>query len=106
MKGWLQKKGGSKGGRRNWTRRWFVLTGNGELQYFKDPGDTKEKKAIPLADCSALRMTSHKDKVFCIAFEVSETTSGKGVEKFTHILAADTRTDAEDWFEALRLWFA
>ncbi len=49
--GWLEKKGGqtyvegnvlhkerhfSKGGRRNWKRRWFVLFSDGELHYYTD----------------------------------------------------------------------
>jgi hypothetical protein len=51
--GWLEKKGGetfldevtqeirkernfSKGGRRNWKRRWFVLYADGELAYYAD----------------------------------------------------------------------
>jgi hypothetical protein len=53
--GWLEKKGGdthvdannqivkernwSKGGRRNWKQRWFVLYADGELAYYAEEGD-------------------------------------------------------------------
>ena len=55
-RGWLEKKGGdthidasnvlhkerhySKGGRRNWKRRWFILFGDGQLHYYSaEPAD-------------------------------------------------------------------
>lgn len=34
--GFLLKKGGMRGGRRNWTKRWCVLKSN-SLQFFRDP---------------------------------------------------------------------
>jgi hypothetical protein len=46
MEGWLTKKGHK---RRNWKRRWFVLTGDGEVAYYAKRGAAEPKGTISLA---------------------------------------------------------
>lgn len=46
--GYLDKKGGSKGGRKNWTKRWFVLRQN-KLIYYKRPNESKPRGDIDLS---------------------------------------------------------
>ncbi len=46
MEGWLTKKGHK---RRNWKRRWFVLTADGEVAYYAKRGAAEPKGTISLA---------------------------------------------------------
>ena len=48
--GCMLKKGGSRGGRRNWQKRWFVLDpSGGRLRYFEDNKLNKESGQVRLA---------------------------------------------------------
>lgn len=55
--GWLHKKGGAFGGRRNWGKRWFKLTAEG-LSYYKSPTDDKKRGAVEL-DGASVRAEPH-----------------------------------------------
>ena len=99
MSGYLWKKGGSKRAsdgsplkmftRRNWKRRFFLLDGpTGALCYYE-----KEDDAGVIAPLGSLPLTE------CIVQEIKLNAPGR--EGFK--AAADTRSDLEEWCEAISL---
>jgi hypothetical protein len=99
LKGWLSKKGGTKGGRRNWTERYFVLRGE-TLTYYLSEGSSGEgeemKGEITLLNCAiALRQDSEDAKRhfrFCIV----DKEAGISRE-----LSAKSQDQLQLWFQTL-----
>jgi hypothetical protein len=48
MSGWLEKEAGTHS---KWDRRWFTLTGNGQLQYYLDPSLSELRGSFELPKC-------------------------------------------------------
>ena len=108
MSGYLYKKGGSKRGmdgspmktftRRNWKRRYFLLDGpTGMLCYYEkeeDAGVIPPLGHLPLPECEVAEIR-HKTYKNCVQI------NAPGREGFK--AAADTRSDLEDWCEAISL---
>ena len=108
MSGYLWKKGGSKRAsdgsplkmftRRNWKRRFFLLDGpSGALCYYEkedDAGVIPPLGSLPLTEC-IVQETKHKSYKHCVLVDAP------GREGFK--AAADTRSDLEEWCEAISL---
>ncbi|KJE96523.1 cytohesin 1 [Capsaspora owczarzaki ATCC 30864] len=68
--GWLTKQGGRK---KNWRKRWFVLTGNC-LYYFKETADPHPLGIIPLEDLRVRDVSVASKRAHC--FEIYNATDG------------------------------
>ena len=61
--GWVFKKGGQKGHRRNWNERYFKLSGGG-LAYFADREMTQQKGWIDLATLDGTELVKRSSQHF------------------------------------------
>ena len=101
-RGWLTKKGGTKGGtfsRANWNQRYFVIDGEGIMRYYESEKEKKAKKEIALKDCTAFRNVQFRDRMHCLAFELP---SDQGRETF--IASAESAEEAKQWCGLCKLW--
>ena len=101
-RGWLTKKGGTKGGafsRANWNQRYFVIDDQGIMRYYESEKEKKAKKEIVLGDCTAFRNVQFRDRMHCLAFELP---SSQGRETF--IASAESAEDAKEWCTLCKLW--
>jgi hypothetical protein len=79
FQGYLSKKGGSKGGRRNWKKRYFVLTGD-DLRYYENyqafiSKPTQPKGAVGMRNYDKIldsTESSNEAHPFCFVLEASE----------------------------------
>ena len=102
--GWLEKKGGTRGGtfsRTNWNERFFQVDGNGIMRYFESEEDASKgknaKRAIVLKECRAFRIVQYRERNFCLAFELNG-----GSETF--LVSCKTTEEAEAWLEQCNLY--
>ena len=111
-RGWLEKKGGdthidasnvlhkerhySKGGRRNWKARWFIMYADGELAYFnsgpRDDHDTLWHEGEPDAGALKGRMRLLGAAGGCCCWHVR----GEGSDEFLLALPNDSGKDVRD----------
>jgi small GTP-binding protein len=131
-RGWLEKKGGStvvlpdgslkkernlkKGGRRNWTRKFFVLLSNGVLLYYKDEAETAEnyKGFVQTGPgTEALAMTPHfgdgtpasGGTTLEFVISASNSTSEEGEAESTKaslMLRGGDENDRQDWLTIVK----
>jgi hypothetical protein len=109
--GYLSKKGGSDGGRRNWKKRWFFLkhelTQPGEtfqLYYYANEGDDRPKGAIDLTDAEITiteKAKQHKNKSAANNFEFQIMVGG-GSNPRVYEIFADQEAERADWVETLQ----
>jgi len=74
LEGYLEKRGGSKGGRRNWQRRFFVLTDEA-ITYFTPKGELKG--SIPLVLVTEVKNSPIKSRENCFLIEYDCTDMDK-----------------------------
>jgi len=74
LEGWLEKRGGSKGGRRNWQKRYFVLTDE-MVAYFTPKGELKGH--IPLVFVTEVKNSPVKSRENCFSIEYDCTEMSK-----------------------------
>jgi len=86
--GWLVKEGGSF---KSWKKRYFVLK-NGELSYFKNPGEEALGTVSLGGATSGIEITDSKKKPHC--FQIVTPSR-------TYLLSADNDDDRKAWLEAL-----
>lgn len=91
--GFLTKEGAV---RRNWKRRWFVLTAD-TISYYKAEKDTnrdgKDLGTIFLKEVSTVNPTNYKKQQFCLAV---------ATPKRTYYLCADSDAEMAEWQEAIQ----
>ncbi len=102
--GYMHKKGGavnSRGGLRNWKKRWFVLasvdffdTVGYELQYYDSPGGNLKGK-VGLSEIELFVETKSTNKK--IKYEFQILLQNGGVLE----LSCDTEEEREEWIETL-----
>ncbi|EGG13966.1 hypothetical protein DFA_11727 [Cavenderia fasciculata] len=93
--GYLKKKGGGEGGRRNWTTRWCRLKQDGTLSYFKKTKDTKAKGEIKLHQA---KVETHSGKPFGIV--LMSGVSCKGLMR-DYLLMAESKKEQDEWITAI-----
>jgi len=84
--GWLTKEGYK---RKNWKRRWFVLSQDGKLSYYKEAAEAKPLKILNVAGIK-VRKLDHPTKAYC--FELS-------LPKRVFLLCADNNEAVQLWVE-------
>ena len=99
--GWLFKKGGRKGGRKNWKRRYFKFEQE-RLSYYTDETLNRIRGFVPLTDRAMVIDTGnnemHKNKNVKYTFTVLEDRSVPlGLE-----LSADSIATKEAWMESIQ----
>eukprot|EP01132_Coremiostelium_polycephalum_P004244 gene4244-5313_t len=92
--GYLKKKGGGEGGRRNWTTRWFKLKAD-SLSYHKKRKDSKPKGVIKLTQA---RVETHSGKPFGIV--ILSGVNNKNLVR-DYLLMADTKKEQDEWIQIL-----
>lgn len=104
--GFLEKKGGgtSKAGRRNWKKRWFVLTDK-KLMYFTVSGEKKGELSLPRfisAEGANPLPTPEKDQKhpFCFSFRAQNLTK-KGRFVRVLLMEAGSKDVKEEWLRYL-----
>ena len=98
FKGWLHKKGGTGGGRRNWKRRWFELRG-ATLNYFEDDGgEGAPKGMVGLVGCCVEDVPDAKAGRF--QFQISSLHGGAAKEKPRQFYS-DELGECRRWVEVI-----
>jgi hypothetical protein len=98
FKGWLHKKGGTGGGRRNWKRRWFELRG-ATLNYFEgDGGEEAPKGMVGLVGCCVEDVPDAKAGRF--QFQISSLHGGAAKEKPRQFYS-DELGECRRWVEVI-----
>eukprot|EP01133_Synstelium_polycarpum_P019515 gene19515-23378_t len=92
--GFLKKKGGGEGGRRNWTTRWFRLKQD-TLSYYKKRKDAKPKGIVKL---TSARIETHSGKPFGIVLLCGINESNLVRD---YLLMAESKKEQEDWIQAI-----
>lgn len=91
--GFLTKEGAV---RRNWKKRWFVLTADA-ISYYKAEKDVgkkeKELGVFRLTEVSTVNPTNYKKQQFCLAV---------ATPKRTYYMCAETDLDMQAWQEAIQ----
>jgi Endonuclease/Exonuclease/phosphatase family 2/PH domain len=77
--------------RKNWKRRWFVLSVDGFLSYWSSETDLKPINTINVGSCP-IRLYADQSKFNCIAIELP---------KRVFRISADNAEDRQSWYEAL-----
>ncbi|KAJ8603376.1 hypothetical protein CTAYLR_004277 [Chrysophaeum taylorii] len=109
--GGLLKKGGSRGGRRNWSKRWFVLEPRGgRFRYYEDPKLLREAGVVVLLAESEIVVrdpllkgrhapSGGEDSYY---FELHKVTDATGRPRpFPFALRAFTQVEYDDWLRSL-----
>ena len=108
--GWLFKKGGQNGGRRNWRRRYFTIEKN-TLRYFEDADLKVEKGVLKFDDVSSVQVSKRPTRFFsegrgktekeCIIIERADSP---GAPLAPFVLSSDLEQDIPKWHSALHLY--
>jgi hypothetical protein len=127
QRGWLEKKGGqtfvdqanvlrkerhlSKGGRRNWKQRWFVLFSDGELHYYSDEPSQGDALPPEKAWKGSLQLVGVEEPFIgrpCI-WHVRDSSpdelllslpSGSGMRRNAMLLRSVNESDRQAWITA------
>ena len=94
--GWMQKRGGSHGGRTNWKRRWFILVDD-ELFYLETRQDTTPRGRVSLRGCDFRKADEEVKKAH--AFGIYSRNSYLEVPFYCH---TDSALETEEWLDDLR----
>ena len=108
--GWLFKKGGQNGGRRNWRRRYFTIE-QGKLRYFEDADLKVEKGVLTFEQVSTVQVSKRPTRFFsegraksdkeCIILERSGASAKQSAP---FVLSSDIEQDIQKWHSALHLF--
>lgn len=91
--GYLTKQGGGEGGRKNWKKRWFVLSED-RLEYFKSESELdRPLGVIMLSDYIALHDDEESKKPYCFLLETIPRI---------YRISANTKKDMDAWMNSLR----
>lgn len=114
-RGFLEKhaRPGRGGPGKRWKRRYFMITTDGLLYYFRNIGDKDPRLIIPLEGLSVSK-AEHTDRPFCFVIYDSLGSSVKSAKKrsdgsletSTHenfLLSAESQKDQESWIECIRV---
>lgn len=111
--GAMLKKGGSRGGRRNWTKRWFVLEpALGRLRYFEDPSLMKESGIVCLVGSTEINteapvfkgrhgpLYEGEDAYY---MELVGAVDGEGRQRpYSFAMRAFSQTEYDEWLRSLK----
>lgn len=111
--GAMLKKGGSRGGRRNWSKRWFVLEpSSGRLRYFEDPSLLKESGIVCLLGSTEVRTerpslkgrhAPQYDGEDALYMELSGAVDGAGRPRPCNFaMRAFTQDEYDEWLRSIR----
>jgi hypothetical protein len=91
LEGWLTKKGEVV---QNWKRRWFMLTVNGEMHYFRKKSAVESGKpqgTIDLRELKGVKASAKEPRSFVIKTAVRD-----------FVVIADTVEECSQWVAAIK----
>eukprot|EP00013_Stygamoeba_regulata_P013036 CAMPEP_0177682698 /NCGR_PEP_ID=MMETSP0447-20121125/31393_1 /TAXON_ID=0 /ORGANISM="Stygamoeba regulata, Strain BSH-02190019" /LENGTH=423 /DNA_ID=CAMNT_0019192209 /DNA_START=33 /DNA_END=1304 /DNA_ORIENTATION=+ len=97
--GWLTKKGKV---RRNWLKRWFCLTDQLQLCYFRSPDDARQLGSIPVKSITRLSQFAEDLRGVDLQGSTEPFSFQLETEGRTYFLISSTHEDGQRWCQLIQ----